>query len=229
MSTSARKLTNSKTPGAFPALSETVSLTCYLKIQIFITHSLLWWCFAQQLTKRRSKLKIPFQWKLFQYLGKGFNSTGCRIRCRFACYQEYIPLSRDYYISVTIPLFLLETISKMQLLQYCLVKTHWCFKGPMNNSNRQSALRHHKTRASGILKSPDRLKCTPASPFLRIVQQNSERGWAQCHPRRYCPRLAPLQSPHHRDADWWSCWAPGARWVPLPRWSWSDKGWNIEG
>lgn len=74
------------------------SLTCYLKIKIFIKCFLSFffgWCFAQQL-KRHSKIMIPFHWKLFQYLGKGFNSTSCRIHCRFVFEQEYIPFSQVY-------------------------------------------------------------------------------------------------------------------------------------
>lgn len=72
------------------------SLTCYLKIKIFIKHfPFFQWCFAQR-PKRHSKIMIPFHLKLFQYLGKGFNSTSCRTHCRFVSEQEYIPLSQVY-------------------------------------------------------------------------------------------------------------------------------------
>lgn len=57
----------------------------------------------------------------------------------------------------------------------------------------------------------------------RIVQQNSERDWAQFHPLCYCLCPAPLLFHRHPTADWWSCLAQGARWALLPHWSWSDK------
>lgn len=46
--------------------------------------------------KKTQQNNDPFSLKLFQYLGKGFNSTSCRIHCRFVFEQEYIPLSQVY-------------------------------------------------------------------------------------------------------------------------------------
>lgn len=214
--------------GFSSTVRDTFSLTCYLKIQIFIQLIFLM-VFCSTLRKRHSKITIPFHWKLFQHLGKGFNSTSCRIRCRFAFLTVHSTVTGLLNLSNSI------FVAGNELLRrsFCntvLLKHTDASRVQWTTLISKSALGHHNKRVSQILKIPEIfLKCTPVSQFFRIAQQNLERGWARCRPPCYCPRLAPSPSPRRQGVDWWSCWAPGAHWVPPPHWSWSDKGWNSEG